>query len=77
MAVGSICSVIMGAALPLFYFITGDMINTFNEGDNIKSLALENLIRYIILAVSSLILGMIMFSFWMITGERQAMRCRK
>ena len=68
MVIGSVCSVIMGAALPLFYFISGDMINTFNEGDDIKSSALENLIRYIVLAVSSLILGMIMFSFWMITG---------
>ena len=40
MIIGSVCSVIMGAALPLFYFITGDMINTFNEGDDVQSLAL-------------------------------------
>jgi ATP-binding cassette, subfamily B (MDR/TAP), member 1 len=76
MVVGSICSIIMGAFIPIFALLTGNMIDAFGTSE-IYDEAKKNLFNYLYLGVAALVIGTTMFSGWMIAGERQGARCRR
>lgn len=77
MVFGSISSAAMGAAIPIFAYLTGNMIDSFSTSSDIYAEAKQNLLYYIYLGVGALMVGTAMFSSWMIAGERQAARCRR
>jgi len=77
MAICTCCSIAMGAIVPIYSFITGSMIDSFAGATNSSSDALQNFIYFIVLGVVAMVIGATMFAGWMITGERQAFRCRQ
>lgn len=77
MIVGTIASILMGAVVPIFAFITGDTIDSFQSTSTLRDKAKENLLYYTYLGVGALGVGILMYSAWMIAGERQAYKCRK
>ncbi len=58
----------MGTAVSLFSVITGNMIDSFSSSDNVLADARGNLYYYLGLGGLALLLGMAMYSSWMITG---------
>ena len=73
----ALCSVIMGAVVPVFAFVIGNMIDSFGSNANSSNDALQNLYYFLILGAGAMIVATIMFAGWMISGERQAFRCRQ
>jgi hypothetical protein len=67
----------MGAIIPVYSFIAGNMIDSFANSSTASAAALTNLYYFIVLGVIAMIIGATMFAGWMITGERQAFRCRQ
>lgn len=77
MVIGSITSAAMGAAIPIFAYLTGNMIDSFNTSNDIYAEAKKNLLYYIYLGIGALVVATVMFTSWMMAGERQAVRCRR
>lgn len=67
----------MGAAFPVFGFLTGSMIDSFDNRSTLLEEASRNLFLYIGLGAAAMVLGAIMFSTWTILGERQVIKCRQ
>lgn len=79
MVIGTIASLASGAALPIMGLLWGDMINNFS-GDNTDAfvdLAKSTLLFFIYLGIGQFAASGIMLGCWMLTGERQAIKCRK
>lgn len=77
MAFGTLMALSLGAALPTFVLLWGNMTNAFGQGpEAIVEASRTVLFQFIYLAIGVLFAGWIMISFWMIAGERQAVKCR-
>jgi ATP-binding cassette, subfamily B (MDR/TAP), member 1 len=76
-SVGVIGSVIMGAAMPTFAFITGSMIDSFGQEGQVLDDARKNMYYYFGLGGLVLVVGSLSYASWMISGENQAVQCRK
>jgi len=73
MTIGSIASLAMGAALPAFALLWGDMTDSFGEGgDSMVNAAKNVMYNFIYIGVAAFFAGWLMFACWMIAGERQA-----
>ena len=66
----------MGACFPIFAFLTGDIIDSFGEQE-IMTAATNNLYKNLVVGGLAFVMGFTMFSAWTISGERQAVKCRK
>lgn len=77
MVVGSIAALAMGTAFPAFSYIMGDMIDNFASADEMVDKAKDTMLIFIYVGIGAFAAGWIMFACWMITGERQAIACRK
>lgn len=77
MILGTIFSLMMGTALPIFANITGSMIDSFGVNANRFEEARQNLLYFIYLGIGTLFMATAMYTTWSISGERQAIRCRK
>ena len=77
MAVGTIASVMIGTAMPLFAIISGNMIDAYGSYQDLEPKARQHLFSYLYLAAGSFITALIMFFCWKVTGGRQSVKCRK
>ena len=69
MIVGSIAALAMGAALPAFALLWGQMTDSFNKGGDAMVSASRNVMfQFIYIGIGALIAGWLMFACWMITG---------
>lgn len=69
MIVGSIASLAMGAALPAFALLWGQMTDSFGEGGDAMVNAARNVMYdFIYIGIGALIAGWLMFACWMIAG---------
>jgi ATP-binding cassette subfamily B (MDR/TAP) protein 1 len=82
MFVGSLAALANGAAFPLFSVIFGEISNSFTPtgeadyGDKLVETAGKLALWFFLIGCGSFVCSYIMFSFWMISGERQAIRFR-
>jgi hypothetical protein len=73
MVVGGISGLILGGALPCFVLFWGDMTESFGgTSDEMVNASRDVLFKFIYIAIAALVLGSIMISTWMISGEKQA-----
>jgi hypothetical protein len=69
MIVGSLAAVAMGASLPIFAFLRGDMTDSFSrEGNDMVEKSRSIMFIFFIVAAGVLVAGWIMFAGWMIAG---------
>lgn len=76
-SLGTLCSIVVGAALPFFSLLWGNMTDAFKDPDSMVSMALDIFIQYVLFGVGSIFGGWGMQYFWLIAGESQANKCRK
>lgn len=72
MLMGTLASIITGTAIPIFAYISGSMIDAFQNSNQIYEEARKNLYYYLALAVGAGAMAMAMFTGWTIAGERQS-----
>lgn len=77
MIAGTIGASAMGASMPSFAYIWGNMTNSFSDANSMVDRSRETMLIFIYVGVASFFAAWIMFACWMITGERQAIACRK
>lgn len=78
MIVGTIAALVMGAAMPVFALLWGDVTDSFlQSGQDMVDAAATVLYQFIGIGVGVFIAGFLMFGCWMISGERQGIKCRK
>lgn len=77
MAVGTVAAMVMGVGLPVFSFILGDTINNFQDMTSMVEESKKTMLIFIYVGIGAFAAGWTMFACWMITGERQAIACRK
>jgi hypothetical protein len=58
----------MGAAFPVFGFLTGSMVDSFDDEADLLQEASRNLFLYIGLGGAAMVTGAVMFSIWTILG---------
>ncbi|KAL4480238.1 hypothetical protein ABPG74_020754 [Tetrahymena malaccensis] len=80
MAVGTVAAALNGVAQPLLAQFIGNTSNQFSSDED-SSLIIENArnqcIYMVIIGIGSFFCGWIQMACWMISGERQAIECRK
>jgi ATP-binding cassette subfamily B (MDR/TAP) protein 1 len=77
MALGTIFSIVIAAALPIFSILWGNMTDAFRNQDEMVSQALTIFVQYIIFGVIAIFAGWGMNYFWLAAAESQANNCRK
>lgn len=77
MALGSLGAIAMGASMPAFAFLMGDMLNGFASTDEMVEESKKTMLTFIYVGIGVFFAGWLMFACWMVTGERQAINCRK
>ena len=78
MVLGSIAAIGMGAALPSFALLWGNMTDSFGQGGQaMVDAAFNSMLQFIYIGAAVFVVSWVMFACWMITGERQAIACRK
>jgi ATP-binding cassette subfamily B (MDR/TAP) protein 1 len=77
MIVGSIAAAAMGTAFPAFAFIWGHMTDSFKVPSVMMVQAKSTMFTFIYVGIGAFFAGWLMFACWMITGERQAISCRR
>ncbi|XP_042515586.1 ABC transporter B family member 11-like [Macadamia integrifolia] len=79
MVVGTIGAIANGSAMPIMTLLFGQMINSFGDTNNTKSVVNEVSkvsLKFVYLAVGAGVASLLQVSCWMVTGERQAARIR-
>lgn len=79
MALGSLGALGTGAVVPVFVLLLALFNDSYQEYDlsQVQDKAVSNLLRFVYLSICVFVSGWTMVTFWMITGERQANKCRK
>ena len=78
MIVGIIAALAVGAALPSFAFLWGMITDDIvGGGDKMVEAARDSMLIFIYVGIGIFFAGALMYSTWMIAGERQAIKCRK
>ena len=67
----------MGAAIPSFALLWGDITNSFGGGGDIVAAGKTAMLNFIYVGTAAFCAGFGMFACWMIAGERQSIVCRK
>ena len=69
MVFGTIASLAMGAALPSFSLLWGNMIDNFGgSGDDMVESALQSFLLFIYIGIGVFFAAWIMYGCWLITG---------
>jgi len=68
MAIGSVAALTAGAAMPVFSYIMGDMIDAFESMDTMVQKSKETMLIFIYVGIGAFAAGWIMYACWMITG---------
>lgn len=68
MVIGLNCSVIMGAVIPIFAYLSGDMVDSFKSLEDLYEQTKKILYYYIFVGTIALVVGTVMYTFWMIAG---------
>ncbi len=66
--VGTVFSILMGAALPTFAHLMGNMIDSFAVGIDRYEESKKNLLNFIYLGLAAFASGALMYSTWGISG---------
>jgi ATP-binding cassette, subfamily B (MDR/TAP), member 1 len=79
MLVGLIGSLAAGCGTPLSFYIGISINTTILQPTNEEKLArgFDNLMYAVYLGLASIVTGCLMVALWVITGERQAAKCKK
>ena len=78
MTIGTIGGLAVGASFPIFLLFWGEFTDVFNSSpDVIVDAAAKQLLKFVYLSIGTLFMGWCMIAGWIITGERQAVACRK
>ena len=78
MVLGTFGGLALGASTPVFILFWGQFTDVFNSSiDVIVEQAKVQLLKFVYLGIGALLLGWAMITGWTITGERQAVACRK
>lgn len=77
MAIGTLCSLLIGGALPFLSYLWGSITNSFGNSDEMVNSAFTIFIKYIIAGIIAIFAGWGMRYFWMAAGESQANECRR
>ncbi len=77
MAIGTICAGAMGAALPAFALLWGNLTDSYGDSNSMVDGARQVMYNFFEIGAGALVAGWGMFACWMITGERQGIQCRK
>lgn len=77
MVVGTICAFVTGGISPVFTILWGQMTTYFNSHQDIRAQATHKMLEMCCLGAVGMITALVMYTTWMVTGERQAIRCRK
>ena len=78
--IGTIASLVNGAAMPLFSLLFGDVANGFgplNTDEQIIDTASDLSLKLFLVGIGTLVCSYLGFACWMISGERQAIEIRK
>ncbi|XP_077251466.1 ABC transporter B family member 4-like [Tasmannia lanceolata] len=79
MIVGSIASIANGIAIPFMTILFGEMIDSFGETVDIKTIVKvvsKVCVRFVYLAMVAGVASFLQVACWVVTGERQAARIR-
>ncbi|XP_042513446.1 ABC transporter B family member 4-like [Macadamia integrifolia] len=79
MVIGIIGGMANGSAMPIMTLLFGQIINSFGENSNSKTVVHEVSkvsLKFVYLAVGAGVASFLQVSCWMVTGERQAARIR-
>ncbi|EGC33546.1 hypothetical protein DICPUDRAFT_80697 [Dictyostelium purpureum] len=83
MFVGSFCAIANGATMPAISIAFGRLLNVFSP-DNFKDpnydlmdQVTKNALIFVYIGIGAFVCSYFEVAFWMLTGERQAIRCRK
>ena len=70
MGIGTICACAMGAALPFFALLWGNMTDSFSDPDKNKMVEAAKgvMFNFFEIGAGALVAGWGMFACWMITG---------
>ena len=78
MLVGSVAAGLMGASMPVFALLWGNITDSFlNGGDEMVNASRDVMFQFLYIGAAVFVAGVLMFGCWMIAGERQAITCRK
>jgi ATP-binding cassette subfamily B (MDR/TAP) protein 1 len=80
MVLGAICAIGNGIAIPFFAYPYGELTEAFSQNasrDAIVEQVKKAYVAFLINSVVVFLFSWIMFSSWMITSERQSIKCRK
>lgn len=77
MVVGTICAFVTGGISPVFTILWGQMTAYFNSHQDIRAQATHKMLEMCCLGAVGMLTALVMYTTWMVTGERQAIRCRK
>lgn len=76
--IGTIGAAVTGVAMPAFVLLWGDITQEFGSDPAVvEGLVKDLMLIFIYIGLGAFIAGWIMYSSWMITGERQSIACRK
>lgn len=81
MVCGTIGAIGAGAAMPAFSLLWGNMTNSFQDSnsnpDAMVDTAKKVMFNFLEIGAGVFVACWVMMACWMISGERQAIRCRK
>ena len=69
MAFGTLAAMGMGAALPSFAILWGDITNSFGQGgQSMVDAAFQSMLQFLYIGAAVFVVAWVMFACWMITG---------
>lgn len=80
MVVGAVCAIGNGVAIPFFAYPYGQLTEAFSQNASKDAIVEQVKTAYVAFLINSVFVFLLswgMFSSWMITSERQSIKCRK
>ena len=81
MVLGTIAAIGVGASMPAFSLLSGNMTDSFgnseSDPDAMVAASKKTMFNFLKVGAGVFVACWIMMACWMIAGERQSIRCRK